>query len=110
MTAMELVAETLTEDAAGWWPHYGHDKGYIAVSRTNDRIRRYCCDNCGGHHWGMLYTVRGYDFAVEHDFEYSKPSGEPYRCRSGHVLHGGPEHCMGECSTCQRARLEREIL
>lgn len=85
--------------------HEGHDRSYIAVSKTDDRIKLWCCDNCGRHHWG-IYTG-GYWSGVDYmdvDFDYLQPSGDPYLCPEGHALYGGPDYCFGECWACWRER------
>lgn len=84
-------------------PHWRHRRGYIGQSRTLPKVRRYCCDNCGGHHWGEYVVQRIPGEANEVDFDYQHPDGSPYTCRAGrHILYGGPERCMGACWPCQR--------
>lgn len=85
--------------------HEGHPKQWIAVSKTMPRLRLWCCDNCGRHHWGEwnggYWSSADY---IDADFAYSRPDGSPYLCKAGHVLHGGPEYCTGECGRCWGAR------
>ena len=82
------------------WPiHEDHPKWYIARSRSLGRVRRYCCDNCGRHHWGE-YTGNYHDGDL--DFEYQRADGTLYLCASGHRLNAGPEYCIGPCRVCQR--------